>query len=207
MSNSVPPKKPSYHHGDLREALLNAAEAEIGAEGIESFSLRRVAKRAAVSHAAPAHHFRDASGLLTALAAVGYRRFVDAQKKREAIAQTGDAMARLLASGLGLIDFAQSHPALFRLIFSSKRLDYADADLHSASRAAFTHLCDNVHAVTGAHPYDNAAAMLDAVALWSAAHGLADLLISGQLMPMQKLSKAERETAIISILERALPKI
>ena len=206
MSNSVPPKKPSYHHGDLREALLNA-EAEIGAEGIESFSLRRVAKRAAVSHAAPAHHFRDASGLLTALAAVGYRRFVDAQKKREAIAQTGDAMARLLASGLGLIDFAQSHPALFRLIFSSKRLDYADADLHSASRAAFTHLCDNVHAVTGAHPYDNAAAMLDAVALWSAAHGLADLLISGQLMPMQKLSKAERETAIISILERALPKI
>ena len=60
-----------YHHGNLRAALLEAAEAELEAMGIERFSLRAVAKRAGVSHAAPAHHFGDATGLLTALAAIG----------------------------------------------------------------------------------------------------------------------------------------
>ena len=59
-----------YHHGDLRAALLAAAEAELAERGVEAFSLRQVAKRAGVSHAAPAHHFGDAQGLLTALAAV-----------------------------------------------------------------------------------------------------------------------------------------
>src|SRR5262252_290185 len=60
-----------YHHGNLRAALLEAAEAELEAQGIEAFSLRGVAKRAGVSHAAPAHHFGDANGLLTGLAAEG----------------------------------------------------------------------------------------------------------------------------------------
>eukprot|EP01036_Dinobryon_divergens_P003443 gene3443-4542_t len=54
----------SYHHGDLRAALLAAAEDELAARGVEGFSLRQVAKRAGVSHAAPAHHFGDAAGLL-----------------------------------------------------------------------------------------------------------------------------------------------
>ena len=65
------PLQPQYHHGDLRAALLRAAEAELNEAGIEAFSLRRVAKRAGVSHAAPAHHFRDVRGLLTALSAEG----------------------------------------------------------------------------------------------------------------------------------------
>ena len=60
--------KDRYHHGDLKMALLRAAEAELAENGIESFSLRAVAKRAGVSHGAPAHHFKDAKGLLTALA-------------------------------------------------------------------------------------------------------------------------------------------
>src|SRR5262245_45102253 len=85
-----------YHHGNLRAALLEAAEAELEAEGIEGFSLRGVAKRAGVSHAAPAHHFGDASGLLTGLAAEGYRRFVAAQKNA-----SSDGMSQLVAAGLG----------------------------------------------------------------------------------------------------------
>ena len=76
--NAPPPCR--YHHGDLRAALLEAGEAELAEHGVEGFSLRGVAKRAGVSHAAPAHHFRDANGLLTALAAEGFRRFVAKQR-------------------------------------------------------------------------------------------------------------------------------
>ena len=64
-----------YHHGDLRAALLRAAEVELSERGVEGFTLRGCARRAGVSHAAPAHHFGDADGLLTALAAEGFARF------------------------------------------------------------------------------------------------------------------------------------
>ena len=62
----------AYHHGDLRKALLEAGEEELSERGGENFSMRGVAKRAGVSHAAPAHHFRDKAGLLTALAQRGF---------------------------------------------------------------------------------------------------------------------------------------
>ena len=63
----------AYHHGDLRKALIEAAEAELAEKGVEGFTLRGCAKRAGVSHAAPAHHFKDANALLTALAVVAAR--------------------------------------------------------------------------------------------------------------------------------------
>jgi AcrR family transcriptional regulator len=78
--------RPTYHHKDLRAALLTAAEAELTEVGLERFSLRSVAKRAGVSHAAPAHHFGDVGGLLTALCAEGFHRFLAAQAARESLA-------------------------------------------------------------------------------------------------------------------------
>jgi AcrR family transcriptional regulator len=75
--------KDSYHHGDLRAALLAAGEAVLTETGVEGFSLRLVAKRVGVSHSAPAHHFGDAQGLLTALAAEGFRRFLLAMQARQ----------------------------------------------------------------------------------------------------------------------------
>ncbi len=93
------PESP-YHHGALREALLSAAEAELSEKGVEACSLRGVAKRAGVSHAAPAHHFVDVRGLLTALAERGFRRFVETQKL--AMSQAApDPVSQLVASGVG----------------------------------------------------------------------------------------------------------
>ena len=86
VTDPQPAEAPRYHHGDLRAALLAAAETELDERGVESFSLRGVARRAGVSHAAPAHHFRDVRGLLTALAAEGFARFLAAQRAREAAA-------------------------------------------------------------------------------------------------------------------------
>lgn len=190
----------SYHHGALREALLEAAAEELEASGIEAFSLRKVAKRAGVSHAAPAHHFGDANGLLTALAAKGYRLFVDYMERQET-----DAVDKTSAAGLGYVDFAQQHTALFRLIFSSQRPSFDNPDLQEASFAAFAHLCGLIEARVGASPFTDEDAMGDAIALWSMAHGLADLLASGRLQQLQELAPDARKETLLCLLERALP--
>ncbi len=186
-----------YHHGDLRHALLTAAEAELAHHGIEAFSLRQVARRAGVSHAAPAHHFGDANGLLTALAAEGYRQFLAAQAAREAQADP-DPRAQLVAAGLGYVDFAANRPALFRLLFGSTRTDYANPELMVAANAAYTHLADQVFAAGGRSVAAEAAA-------WAMAHGLADLLAAGRLKPLAALDAPERDAMVAAIIARALP--
>ncbi len=186
--------KPKYHHGDLRAALLAAAEAELSVAGIEGFSLRSVAKRAGVSHAAPAHHFRDTAGLLTALAAEGFRQFLEAQATREAKADPAP-QAQLVAAGLGYIDFALSRPTLFRLIFSSDKPDFADSALQAASEAAYAHLVTQVRATGGAEA--------DVPPVWAMAHGLADLLAAGRMKSMQSLGPTERDAAIAAMLLRS----
>jgi AcrR family transcriptional regulator len=194
-----------YHHGDLRRALLDAAEEELTENGIEGFSLRGVAKRAAVSHAAPAHHFKDATGLLTALAASGFRRFVLAQDLRQSRAMP-DAFDQLIAAGLGYIDFATTHPALFRLMFSSNRPDFTNAELAETAGAAFDRLVAQVREVVGADPRQDFAAMLDVMAAWSTVHGIADLMNSGRAKPLLQMPRAERESAISELLARSIRK-
>jgi AcrR family transcriptional regulator len=186
-----------YHHGDLRAALLHAAEAELAERGVEGFSLRSVAKRAGVSHAAPAHHFGDAQGLLTALAAEGFRQFLAAQAAREARADPNPA-AQLVAAGLGYVDFAMARPALFRLLWQSERPDFDNGDLGPAALAAYQHLVDQVTAAGGTGTADEAAA-------WAMAHGLADLMASGRMQSLGSLPPAARDAMVAGLIRRALP--
>ena len=190
-------RKPPYHHGDLRAALLAAAEVELAEAGIEAFSLRQVARRAGVSHAAPTHHFGDVQGLLTALAAEGYRRLLATQAAHEARAAP-DARAQLVAAGVGYVDFAMTSPALFRLLFGSSRPDYADPDLRDAADAAYGHLVAQVGAAGGRD-------LTDVAAVWATAHGLADLLATGRLKALESLDEAARLAAIRAVIARALP--
>ena len=194
---SPSPEARPYHHGDLRAALLHAAEAELAERGVEGFSLRSVAKRAGVSHAAPAHHFGDAQGLLTALAAEGFRQFLAAQATREAQADP-DPAAQLVAAGLGYVDFAMTRPALFRLLWQSERPDFGDGDLGPAAIAAYQHLVEQVTAAGGSSTADEAA-------VWAIAHGLADLMASGRLQSVASLPGAARDAMIEAIIRRALP--
>lgn len=186
----------SYHHGDLRSALLAAAEEELAERGVEGFSLRQVARRAGVSHAAPAHHFSDTRGLLTALAADGFHRFLAAQAAREGHA-AADPGAQLVAAGLGYIDFALDRPALFRLLFGSDRLDFTDPALDAASTEAYFHLREQVRVAGGTET--------DAAAVWAMAHGLADLLANGRLKPILALPVAVREAVLTDLLRRSFP--
>lgn len=166
----------SYHHGDLRAALLRAAEQELAEKGVEGFSLRGVAKRAGVSHGAPAHHFDDARGVLTALAARGYDLFIDIQCKRQE-KTPGGAEAKLVAAGLGYIQFARERPALFRLMFASERPDRTDPQLSKGATDAFDKLAEDVSRIVEGDPHSNPTAMSSVLGVWIAAHGIADLML------------------------------
>jgi AcrR family transcriptional regulator len=191
-----------YHHGDLRAALLVAAEQELAEQGIEAFSLRGVARRAGVSHAAPAHHFGDVSGLLTALAAEGFRRFLACQDARQATAGPSPR-ARMLADGLGYIDFALQHPALFRLVFASARPDYADRDLGAVAGLAYARLEAGVQAVARAE--GRTATPPDVAATWAIVHGLAELMGSGRLFAPGGSLPADLDAFAVAIIDRCLP--
>lgn len=185
-----------YHHGDLRTALLTAAEAELTDHGVEGFSLRAVAKRAGVSHAAPAHHFRDVGGLLTALCTEGFRQF-NASLAAHEVGAT-DPTQRAIGAGFGYMNFALTRPTLFRLIFSSVRPDFADPDLSAAANEAYQNLVGLVQDLGGG--------TVDLAALWAMAHGLADLSAGHRLGMLADLPQDQRDAAIRDILTRALPR-
>ena len=167
----------AYHHGDLRAALIAAAESVIAERGIDGFSLREAARRAGVSPAAPAHHFKDARGLLTAVATGAFRRFGDAL----AAADTGvDRAARIRAQGLAYVRFALAERAKFDLIWRYALIDREDPDYQAAGQRAFAILdraARGEDAPAGDHPNDTTYAA--SIAAWSTVHGFARLALDG----------------------------
>jgi AcrR family transcriptional regulator len=115
-------KRPkTYHHGDLREALIRAAVELLEEKGLTSFTLRECARRAGVSHAAPAHHFATAADLLAEIAARGFERFVAALGQAAEAAGTLPE-ARLAAMGQAYVAFALANPAVYGLMFRAGRV-------------------------------------------------------------------------------------
>ncbi|HEY2791335.1 MAG TPA: TetR/AcrR family transcriptional regulator [Micromonosporaceae bacterium] len=153
-----------YHHGDLRRQLLAAAVVAIGEHGVAAVSLRDLARQTGVSHAAPAHHFTNKTGLLTALATEGFLLLADALSAVDDLAEKGVAYVR----------FAIEHPAYFRVMFGAELLDAHDAELLAARAAARTQLHAGVARLSTADP-------LAPVAAWSLAHGFATLHLDGNL--------------------------
>jgi AcrR family transcriptional regulator len=180
------PQEKSYHHGDLRTALVEAAEAVLTERGVEGFTLRECARRAGVSHAAPAHHFKDAKGLLTEVAALGFERLTEAE--RNARDDESDPKNRLLGTGIGYVRFAIEHPAQFQLMFQKGLVDHSNARLAAASSAAFQvfiQAYSELYGVTfpaGMHKDTDPSVMRE----WALVHGFATLVVQGQLGPAQK---------------------
>jgi AcrR family transcriptional regulator len=167
-----------YHHGDLRAALLSAAELELAERGIEGLTLRGCARRAGVSHAAPAHHFKDVTALLSEMAAIAFEGLTEITRAAARTTVPG-TLDQLVAVACAYVRFAIHHPHHFRLMFRSERLDFGHERLKQASEAAFQVPVDAISAHYGA-----ADAMADpelarqVIAIWAIAHGLSDLLIS-----------------------------
>ncbi|MDR6974926.1 AcrR family transcriptional regulator [Streptomyces sp. 3330] len=158
-----------YHHGDLRRAILAAALDVIATDGPTGLSLRDLARRAGVSHAAPAHHFRDRTGLLTAIAAEGHGLLAGA------LAEATD----LRDAGARYVRFAREHPAHFQVMFSPQLLRADDLELTTARALSAAALSNAVAATAPAG--DGTDARLARIAVWSLAHGFATLLLGHNL--------------------------
>lgn len=178
-----------YHHGDLREALLEAAESLLREEGLGGLGLRACARRAGVSHAAPKHHFPDVSTLLSEVAARGFDRLTDALvAARQAAGE--EPGRRFTAAARTYVTFARRHPAHFRLMFRSDALDPCNRTLSEASARAFAELTGNITRLRGepdvvpgdlARRVQEGALMEDVLIGWTHVHGYAQLLLEGQL--------------------------
>jgi AcrR family transcriptional regulator len=159
-----------YHHGDLRRALLAAAVEAVEANGPAALSLRDLARRVGVSHAAPTHHFGDKTGLLTALAAQGHDLLADALA--EAWERTND----FLEVRVAYVGFAVHHRAHFEVMFRPELLR-ADDDALLAARARSAALLYGPAGETA-----GSGSRVDAgVAAWSLMHGVAWLWLAGLL--------------------------
>ena len=192
--------KTGYHHGNLRSVLLEHALQELKENGVEALSLRKVARRAGVSHAAPAHHFGNARGLLTALTARGFRLFAEALAAARGRAK-GQGQNALTAAGVGYVEFALAHPELFSLMFASAKPDFGEAELDAASMIAFEHFLAAVEESGAGRASDETGVNVAAMKAWSTVHGLAVLLLTKRMRSVLALPEAERSAALRRILD------
>jgi AcrR family transcriptional regulator len=161
----------TYHHGDLRRAVLDRALQVVAADGPEALNLRGLAADLGVSHTAPRHHFGSRQGVLTAIAVEGFELL------RDRLARLRADGAPFLELGVAYVEFAAAHPAHFAVMFTPSLLDPEDPGLLAASEGAFAELRSGVDSMTGIA--DDPAAAL--IAAWSLVHGLASLALTGNL--------------------------
>ena len=202
------PARP-YHHGDLPAALLAAAMMILEADGIAGLTLRAVARRAGVSHMAPAHHFGDLTGLLSELAALGFQQFA-AALGNAAVTAADDKVASLDEMGEAYVGFARDNPALFQLMFRSERLDPKRPALAAAMGRASDMLTRAAGDFVEGEPVGPSLVQVAAsVRAWSLVHGYALLLIDGRLDPtLARLAGAGSADATVllrAVLGRSPP--
>ena len=173
--------KASYHHGDLRDALILATDRILDEEGLEGFSLRKAARRAGVSPAAPAHHFGSSAGLLTEVAIMGYEEL---GRELAVDRTTGEPLDWLKAQALGYVRFALAFRGRFHLLFRSDLLLPDDPRLETASAASYESLARTIRAMRGLPediPSDETTQTM-LLAAWSTVHGFAHLVLTGKLL-------------------------
>jgi AcrR family transcriptional regulator len=174
--NSVKIGERSYHHGALRPALIAAAEAVIAERGVDGFSLRETARRAGVSPSAPAHHFGDARGLLTAIATAAFEALGDAL---EAASAAGTRDERIRAQGFAYVGFALSQRARFDVMWRKALLDNDDPALAAAGRRAVGLLDAAVRGEGATREGPDDPALAPSIACWAVVHGFARLAADG----------------------------
>lgn len=196
-----------YHHGDLHDALLKAAERILERDGLPGLTLRAVAREAGVSHAAPAHHFGDLTGLVSELAAIGFRQFNAAMIAAGAVPGTG--LDRATARAKGYVAYAQAHPGMYLLMFRTERLDMMRPTLREAASASFAGLAGAI----GASRQEQIAAealtleqAADIVRAWSLVHGFTMLLLDNRLSDvLRRLPRGTDAEALLgAMLKRAI---
>jgi AcrR family transcriptional regulator len=193
-----PTRRASYHHGDLRKALLQAALELVHEKRSTHFSLRDLAERVGVTQPAIYRHFTDLDHVLSTLCRDGFDAFEKIE--RQVLARSSDPWLRLRGLIRAYIRFATNNPAYFRIMFDS---GFANRPENiGRARPTFQYLVDVIAKIGGSHD----GAFEKAVAIWASMHGLSALMLSGQLGGvLKKPARAARlERTVTELIERGL---
>lgn len=192
-------KRPAtYHHGDLRAALIRAADEILAEQGIAGFTLREAARRAGVSPAAPAHHFGNSAGLLSKVATLGFEELT----RQLQVSGERTPTQRLRDQAMGYVRFAVQFPGRFQLMFRRELLT-DDPELLESGDRAMGELEVTVRQMLGI-PQEaslDASARSALLAAWSTVHGFAHLLLDGKLSHMHGGASTDE------ILAKVLPQM
>lgn len=199
-------EKRKYHHGDLRNALIKAGTEILSAEGLSGLSLRKVARRAGVSHAAPYAHFKDKRDLIAAISTEGYLLLYN--QIRESVERfKDDPRKQLQEAAWAYVDFALNDPDHFRVTLSGivEKDKEQYPDYVRASKESFALVQEIVRACQERGILKKGPTEEVAVAVWSLIHGFASLLIDGQLSHSLLESRNLKELLLLLIEQITLP--
>lgn len=188
----------AYHHGNLRQALVEAGLDILSTEGLPALTLRGCAARAGVSHSAPKNHFENLDRLMAAICAEGHRRLTAAMRDMMADAEP-EPRPQLLAAAKGYLAFALENTDLFRLMFSLPRAEAFDPERREAgdeSYAILRKVCAPLAARLNGTPAPRAVVE---TTVWSYVHGYASLAVNN------RLRRPEAEIGRIPGIEEAMP--
>lgn len=198
-SPSRPVSRQPYHHGDLKHALIDTALVMVTEEGTWSFTLREVARRAGVSHAAPYNHFADKTELLAEVAALGFQALGRAMETAARRARTAEQA--LLRIGIVYVRFGVENPAHYRLMFGAELADRERYPaLQQAADATFAALTGALERGQATGGVRRGAVREQAVSAWSLVHGLTMLLLDHRLGFLGvSIAEAERQARAAGI--------
>ena len=195
-----PARSTPYHHGNLREALLESAIRLIAEAGPDAFTLREVARRAGVSHNAPYRHFHDKGDLLAAVAAEGYNELTAAMTAAGAAATS--PRERLRHAGLAYVAFALRRPEHFTVMFEAAPAKHQCPEAEEARKLAFATLLAFVEQCQQKNQLPPGDPLPFALLAWTWVHGIAKLAITGRL-PFRSRAKVLRFAEFV--IDQSLP--
>lgn len=178
MLESMPKERP-YHHGNLREALIEAALKLIAETGAKGFTLRELARRAGVSHNAPYRHFESKDELLSAVAAQGFEELDESMKS--AARRESTSLEQWRATGIAYIDFALRRPEHFTVMFDEDVQERTGAGERAfLTLVSFVEACERSGDIPAGDPIPTA------MAAWAIVHGIAKLAVAHRLGDLSK---------------------
>jgi|HigsolmetaAR201D_1030396.scaffolds.fasta_scaffold14961_2 AcrR family transcriptional regulator len=205
--------KSSYHHGNLKVALIDAGIAILNEQGLPALSLRNVAQRIGVSHTAPYAHYNDKHALIAAIAAAGYQEFTQTLQAIE-LQHADKPLAQLCSSAWAYYQFSQRSPAHFRLTFSGtveQQHDYPD--FIAAAHECFNQVLSIVGNAQRAQLLKPGPIELLTISVWGMVHGVVLLLLENLIShtilerqtPRELLATALSQIALVPISAADFP--
>ncbi len=200
MVYAMNPKK-DYHHGDLKNALIQAGIAILAEEGFNGLSLRKAARRAGVSHSAPYAHFADKQALVAAISTEGFYHLYT-QLLSVSASWTNDPPRLLVENAWSYIQFALADPARFKIMFSGiLEKEQSFPDFTEISSLCYQLLVNTAHTCQASGLFKTSSPELMAVTVWSLTHGFICLVLERQI-PGQSLQPEPLKTMLVELLSQ-----